>query len=106
MIKLGREEPVASMDNNGKIIYAKHNEVQSVNVKSLSDSELIDGERLPLAIKDMGSSDIYPQVRSPFCDRIKRFGSIADAECGQTCCPNICAPCRSDFCPADTQAFS
>ena len=73
MIKLGREEPVASMDNNGKIIYAKHNEVQSVYVKSLSESDLDDGERLPLTIKDIGSSDVYPQVRIPFCDSTRKI---------------------------------
>lgn len=35
MIKIGREEPVASMDGSGKIIWARHNEIQTVNVKSL-----------------------------------------------------------------------
>ena len=35
MVKLGREVPVASMDNSGKIIWAKHNEIQTVNVKSI-----------------------------------------------------------------------
>lgn len=35
MVKIGREEPVASMDNSGKIIWAKHNEVQTVNIKSV-----------------------------------------------------------------------
>ena len=39
MVKLGREEPVASMDASGKIIWARHNEVQTVNVKSLGDAE-------------------------------------------------------------------
>jgi coatomer subunit beta' len=61
MVKMGREEPVASMDASGKIIWARHNEVQTVNVKSLGDAEETDGERLPLAVKDLGSSDIYPQ---------------------------------------------
>lgn len=64
MIKVGREEPVASMDASGKIIWARHNEIQTVNVKSLgSDYEIADGERLPLAVKDLGACDIYPQVR-------------------------------------------
>lgn len=39
MVKLGREEPVASMDASGKIIWARHNEVQTANVKSLGDME-------------------------------------------------------------------
>jgi coatomer subunit beta' len=52
------------MDASGKIIWARHNEVQTVNVKSLgSDYELTDGERLPLAVKDLGACDLYPQVR-------------------------------------------
>lgn len=35
MVKIGREEPVASMDNSGKIIWSKHNEIQTVNIKSV-----------------------------------------------------------------------
>eukprot|EP00897_Mesotaenium_endlicherianum_P002794 jgi/Mesen1/2542/ME000161S01590 len=62
MIKIGREEPVASMDSSGKIIWAKHNEIQTVNVKAVpSDFEVTDGERLPLAVKELGSCDLYPQ---------------------------------------------
>jgi hypothetical protein len=34
MIKLGREQPVVSMDSGGKIIWARHNEIQMVNVKT------------------------------------------------------------------------
>jgi coatomer subunit beta' len=42
MIKIGREEPVASMDNGGKIIWAKHNEIQTVNIKAVgADFEVI-----------------------------------------------------------------
>lgn len=61
MIKIGREEPVASMDNSGKIIWAKHNEIQTVNIKSVGLDEVVDGERLPLAVKELGSCDLYPQ---------------------------------------------
>ncbi|CAM6121486.1 unnamed protein product [Calypogeia fissa] len=62
MIKIGREEPVASMDNGGKIIWAKHNEIQTVNIKAVgADFEVTDGERLPLAVKELGSCDLYPQ---------------------------------------------
>ena len=43
MIKIGRDEPVASMDSSGKIIWAKHNEIQTVNVKSVpADFEVRD----------------------------------------------------------------
>ncbi|KAM6598524.1 hypothetical protein CsatA_018133 [Cannabis sativa] len=61
MVKIGREEPVASMDNGGKIIWAKHNEVQIVNIKSVGNTEVADGERLPLAVKELGTCDLYPQ---------------------------------------------
>uniref|UniRef100_A0A0E0LD46 Coatomer subunit beta' n=1 Tax=Oryza punctata TaxID=4537 RepID=A0A0E0LD46_ORYPU len=64
MIKIGREEPVASMDSSGKIIWAKHNEIQTVNIKTVgADNEVVitDGERLPLAVKELGSCDLYPQ---------------------------------------------
>ncbi|MBN3275001.1 COPB2 protein, partial [Polyodon spathula] len=62
IIKLGREEPAMSMDANGKIIWAKHSEVQQANLKAMGDAEIKDGERLPLAVKDMGSCEIYPQT--------------------------------------------
>ncbi|CAB3979431.1 Coatomer subunit beta [Paramuricea clavata] len=64
IIKLGREEPAMSMDNNGKIIFAKHSEVSQANLKNLADYEIKDGERIPLAIKDMGSCEIFPQTLS------------------------------------------
>ncbi|CAM5138832.1 unnamed protein product [Eretmochelys imbricata] len=62
IVKLGREEPAMSMDSNGKIIWAKHSEVQQANLKAMGDAEIKDGERLPLAVKDMGSCEIYPQT--------------------------------------------
>ncbi|MBA0695740.1 hypothetical protein Goari_002346 [Gossypium aridum] len=62
MVKIGREVPVASMDNSGKIIWAKQNEIQTVNIKSVgADFEGTDGERLPLAVKELGTCDLYPQ---------------------------------------------
>ncbi|KAG8135940.1 putative Coatomer subunit beta' protein [Naja naja] len=62
IVKLGREEPAMSMDANGKIIWAKHSEIQQANLKAMGDAEIKDGERLPLAVKDMGSCEIYPQT--------------------------------------------
>ncbi|KAJ8553374.1 hypothetical protein K7X08_024052 [Anisodus acutangulus] len=50
------------MDNSGKIIWVKHNEVQTVNIKSVGVGyEVTDGERLPLAVKELGTCDLYPQ---------------------------------------------
>ncbi|TYJ46721.1 hypothetical protein E1A91_A02G137900v1 [Gossypium mustelinum] len=62
MVKIGREVPVSSMDDSGKIIWAKHNEIQIVNIKSVGTNiEVTDGERLPLAVKELGTCDLYPQ---------------------------------------------
>ncbi|RVE51053.1 hypothetical protein evm_004344 [Chilo suppressalis] len=64
MIKVGRDEPAISMDvNGGKIIWAKHSEMQQVNLKMLPDgTEIKDGERVPVVAKYMGSCEIYPQT--------------------------------------------
>ncbi|XP_054716968.1 LOW QUALITY PROTEIN: coatomer subunit beta'-like [Uloborus diversus] len=64
IIKLGREEPAMSMDSSGKIIWAKHSELQQANLKAMTDADIKDGERLPLVVKDMGSCEIYPQTIS------------------------------------------
>ncbi|MFQ6656424.1 hypothetical protein Gotur_026539 [Gossypium turneri] len=62
MVKIGREVPVSSMDDSGKIIWAKHNEIQTVNIKSVGTNiEVTDGERLPLTVKELGTCDLYPQ---------------------------------------------
>ncbi|KAK9026811.1 hypothetical protein V6N11_039644 [Hibiscus sabdariffa] len=62
MVKIFREVPVASMDNSGNIIWAKHNEIQTMDIKSFgADFEVTDGERLPLAVKELGTCDLYPQ---------------------------------------------
>jgi coatomer subunit beta' len=40
-VKLVREKPVASMDNSGKIIWAKHNNIETVNIRSVgADAEV------------------------------------------------------------------
>nr|MBE5724356.1 coat protein (coatomer) beta' [Cucujiformia] len=64
LVKVGREEPAVSMDaSGGKIIWARHSELQQANLKALPEgSEIRDGERLPVAVKDMGACEIYPQT--------------------------------------------
>ncbi|XP_063596464.1 coatomer subunit beta'-like isoform X2 [Penaeus indicus] len=51
-----------SMDVSGKIVWARHSEIQQANLKAMGDTEIQDGERLPLAVKDLGACDIYPQT--------------------------------------------
>lgn len=53
-----------SMDSSGKIIFAKHSEILQANLKNLGENEYKDGERLPVAVKEMGSCEIYPQTLS------------------------------------------
>lgn len=62
-MQLGREEPAMSMDGSGKVIWARHNEIQQANIKTGPDSSnVVDGEVLSLAIKDLGSCEVYPQT--------------------------------------------
>ncbi|CAL1546378.1 unnamed protein product [Lymnaea stagnalis] len=59
-IRIGRDEPAISMDSSGKILWAKQMEIQQANTKAIGDREIKDGERLAVAIKDLGSCEIYP----------------------------------------------
>lgn len=63
LVQMGKDTPVASMESSGKVIFAKHNEVSTVNVK-MTPSGTSDGERIPLSAKELGSCEIYPQTLS------------------------------------------
>jgi len=56
---MGCEEPAISMDNSGKIIWAKHNNIKTANTKVNLDS-VKDGEIMQLSVKDLGSCELYP----------------------------------------------
>lgn len=49
------------MDNSGKIIWAKHSEIQTANVKASVDESVKDGDRITLPTKDLGNCEVYPQ---------------------------------------------
>jgi coatomer subunit beta' len=49
-LQFGREEPAMSMDNSGKLIMARHSEVQQANLVQL-DEEPRDGEPMALTSK-------------------------------------------------------
>ncbi len=52
--------------SNGKVVWAKNLDIQNVNLKAInvSDEESVkDGEKINVQIKDLGVSDIFPQVR-------------------------------------------
>ncbi len=66
IIKLGRDEPTFSMDPSGKLVYTRNHTVFSGNFQTISlpsdDSpitSLADGTRLPLANKEIGSTEIF-----------------------------------------------
>ncbi|KRY16903.1 Coatomer subunit beta' [Trichinella patagoniensis] len=62
IVKLGREEPAVSMDANGKLLWAKHAEIQQANLKAVcNEAEYPDGARLSLSAKDMGAIEFYPR---------------------------------------------
>lgn len=60
VVKMGREEPAVSMDSSGKIVWARQNEVVSTVIKG-GDASLKDGAPLSLPVKELGSTEIYPQ---------------------------------------------
>eukprot|EP01004_Peranema_trichophorum_P003013 NODE_202_length_3244_cov_63.779558_g175_i0.p1 GENE.NODE_202_length_3244_cov_63.779558_g175_i0~~NODE_202_length_3244_cov_63.779558_g175_i0.p1 ORF type:complete len:1006 (+),score=232.17 NODE_202_length_3244_cov_63.779558_g175_i0:275-3019(+) len=60
VVKLGKDRFVCSMDQNGKIIFAHNNEIQQMNVKTAVD-EIVDGEKVMLPIKDLGTAENIPK---------------------------------------------
>jgi len=50
-----------SMDGSGKVIWARHSEILTTVIKG-GDKTLKDGEAITLAVKDLGSTELYPQT--------------------------------------------
>lgn len=61
-IKLGSEEPMFSMDQNGKLLYAKNSDVFQTIIKPTAADGLKDGDPLPVQLKELGTTEIYPQL--------------------------------------------
>ncbi|KAI0940343.1 hypothetical protein AcV5_001477 [Taiwanofungus camphoratus] len=59
VIKLGRDEPTYSMDPAGKLIYTRNNEVLSANIQTIQDEVVAEGNRIPLSIKELGTTEIF-----------------------------------------------
>ncbi|KAG7447824.1 coatomer protein [Guyanagaster necrorhizus] len=62
VIKLGRDEPTFSMDPSGKLIFTRNQQVLSGNVQMIQhddSSPASDGARLPISLKEIGSSEIF-----------------------------------------------
>lgn len=52
------------MDSAGKVIFAKHNEIQSVFLQPSDFANVKDGDRLSVGFKELGNAEVYPQVLS------------------------------------------
>ena len=73
VVELGSDDPVASMDSTGKIVWAKNNDIQTANVRGLASGtgdgdDLPDGERLPIIPRDLGACELYPQMLKHNCN--------------------------------------
>jgi coatomer subunit beta' len=73
VVELGSDDPVASMDSTGKIVWAKNNDIQTANVRGLAsgtgdEDGLPDGERLPIIPRDLGACELYPQMLKHNCN--------------------------------------
>lgn len=63
VLQLGKCEPTSSMDLNGKVIWAKHHEVLTANLKTIPDlTQYQEGDRLIVASKELGQCEIFPQT--------------------------------------------
>lgn len=65
VIELGSDDPVASMDASGKILWAVNNEIRTGTVKGLASA---DGERLAVLPRDLGTTELYPQFLKHNCN--------------------------------------
>lgn len=69
-IELGSDDPVASMDATGKVVWARNNEILTASVRGVAgtgDDAIPDGERLPVVPRDLGSCEIFPQMLRHNC---------------------------------------
>ena len=76
-IELGSDDPVASMDTTGKVVWAKNNEIMTASVRGVAGSgedALPDGERLPVVPRDLGACELFPQMLRHNCNG--RFISV------------------------------
>jgi len=68
VVELGSDEPVASMDATGKVVWATNNEIKTAKVSGLATEDFPDGERLPVIPRDLGSCELYPQILKHNCN--------------------------------------
>ena len=59
VIKIGKEFPMVSF-NNGKVVWVKQSDIQTVNLKLIQESDLKDGEKIKPIVKELGHSETFP----------------------------------------------
>ncbi|SAM78660.1 probable SEC27-coatomer complex beta subunit [Ustilago bromivora] len=62
VIKLAKEEPSVSLDAAGKVVWANNSEVLSANLGATAEESVADGQRLPVSVREMGTTEVYPQL--------------------------------------------
>lgn len=70
-IELGSDDPVASMDATGKVVWAVNNNIQTTTVRGVvgaGEDAIPDGERLPIVPRDLGACELYPQILKHNCN--------------------------------------
>lgn len=61
-LQLGKEEPSVSMDNAGKVVFARNSEIVTTNIQAIStDEEFQDGQKIVAPVRDLGTTEIYAQ---------------------------------------------
>jgi len=61
VVRIGKDEPVYSMDQSGKVVFAKNNEIFFVALRQAQLDQVADGARVSAPLKEMGTTEIYPQ---------------------------------------------
>ena len=47
------------MDTSGKLVYTRNNEVLSANIQTIQEDSVADGNRIPLSIKELGTTEVF-----------------------------------------------
>jgi coatomer subunit beta' len=61
VLKLGREEPAASICTSGKLVFVKHTRVLNATLKGQVSSDAENGSRLALQLRELGTCEVFPQ---------------------------------------------
>jgi coatomer subunit beta' len=70
-IELGSDDPVASMDATGKVVWATNNEIKTASLRGVAgtgEEAHPDGERLPIVPRDLGACELFPQMLKHNCN--------------------------------------